>query len=160
MIEICINNIVLEYRVYLENLNITQFTKLVEAARKTSLSVKAPVKAWKQERKPLHQALTTSNKERRLLSGIKRKERKEYLAMLCSKVELHATLDQWFGNGFIRPHKPRKSLTKEEKSHPHFCRYHQFVGHPTTHCQFLKRIIESKISDGTLETKAKNQLLL
>ena len=157
LVEMCINNIIPEYRVYLENLNITQFTKLIEATRKTSLSVKAPVKTWKPERKPLHQALTTSNRERRPLSGIKRKEREEYLAVPCSEAELHAILDQWFGDGFIRPREPKKSLTEEEKTHPRFCRYHQFVGHPTTHCQFLKRIIERKISDGTLEIASAKQ---
>ena len=77
--------------------------------------------------------------------------------MPCSEAELHAILDQWFGDGFIRPREPKKSLTEEEKTHPRFCRYHQFVGHPTTHCQILKRIIERKISDGTLEIASAKQ---
>ena len=54
LVEICINNIIPEYKVYLENLNIMQFTKLIKVARKTFLSVKATVKAWKQERKSQH----------------------------------------------------------------------------------------------------------
>ncbi|CAL8993067.1 unnamed protein product [Prunus brigantina] len=40
LVEICISNIVADYRVYLENIGISQFSWLLEAVRKTSMSVK------------------------------------------------------------------------------------------------------------------------
>ncbi|CAL8150393.1 unnamed protein product [Prunus armeniaca] len=40
LVEICISNIVADYRVYLENIGISQFSRLLEAVRKTSMSVK------------------------------------------------------------------------------------------------------------------------
>ncbi|KAF3447280.1 hypothetical protein FNV43_RR12461 [Rhamnella rubrinervis] len=45
LVEIYVNNIVLEYHVYLENLAINPFTKLIEVARKTSLLVKVQAKS-------------------------------------------------------------------------------------------------------------------
>ncbi|CAL8138363.1 unnamed protein product [Prunus armeniaca] len=40
LVEICISNIMVDYRVYLENIGISQFSRLLEAVRKTSISVK------------------------------------------------------------------------------------------------------------------------
>ena len=71
LVEICINNIILDYMVYLENLNITQFTNLIEAARKTSISVKTLARVWRFEKKPPHQALTLSEKNRKTYGGFK-----------------------------------------------------------------------------------------
>lgn len=42
IVEICVNNMLLEYRVHLENLNLGMFNQLMEVARRTSLSVKYP----------------------------------------------------------------------------------------------------------------------
>ena len=50
LVEICVNNIIPDYRVYLENLNITQFTKLIEATRRTFISVKTPARVWRSEK--------------------------------------------------------------------------------------------------------------
>ncbi|KAM5552842.1 hypothetical protein ABKV19_025189 [Rosa sericea] len=40
LVEICISNILPEYRIYLENIGISRFSRLIEAVRKTSMSVK------------------------------------------------------------------------------------------------------------------------
>ncbi|KAI5351067.1 hypothetical protein L3X38_003958 [Prunus dulcis] len=40
LVEICISNIVADYKVYLKNIGISQFSRLVEVVRKTSMSVK------------------------------------------------------------------------------------------------------------------------
>ncbi|EXC28860.1 hypothetical protein L484_004990 [Morus notabilis] len=56
LVEICINNIILEYRMYLENVRIKQFSKLLEAARRTSSSVKitSGPRNWKENREVPH----------------------------------------------------------------------------------------------------------
>ena len=59
LVDICVNNIITEYGVYLENLSINRFSKLIEAARKTSASVKiaSPSRGgWRAERKEVPQA--------------------------------------------------------------------------------------------------------
>ncbi|CAL8988480.1 unnamed protein product [Prunus brigantina] len=49
LVEICISNIVADYRVYVENIGIIQFSRLLEAVRKTSVSVKLNgQEAWKE----------------------------------------------------------------------------------------------------------------
>ncbi|RXI00754.1 hypothetical protein DVH24_000988 [Malus domestica] len=40
LVEIYISNIIADYRVYLENIGINQFSRLLEVVRKTSLLVK------------------------------------------------------------------------------------------------------------------------
>ena len=42
LVEMCINNMLPEFKVHLENLDICQFAKLMDSARKTALSVRLP----------------------------------------------------------------------------------------------------------------------
>ena len=44
LVDVCITGMLYEYRPYLENLQISSFTRLVEAARRTSMSVRKPSK--------------------------------------------------------------------------------------------------------------------
>ena len=44
LVDVCITGMLYEYRPYLENLQISSFAKLVEAARRTSMSVGKPSK--------------------------------------------------------------------------------------------------------------------
>ncbi|CAL9001484.1 unnamed protein product [Prunus brigantina] len=55
LVEICISNIMADYRVYLENIGISQFSRLLEATRKTSILVKLNgQEAWKSEEEERH----------------------------------------------------------------------------------------------------------
>ncbi|CAL9012398.1 unnamed protein product, partial [Prunus brigantina] len=55
LVEICISNIVADYRVYVENIGISQFSRLLEVVRKTSISVKLNgQEAWKSEEEERH----------------------------------------------------------------------------------------------------------
>ncbi|CAL8175767.1 unnamed protein product [Prunus armeniaca] len=56
LVEICISNIVADYRVYLENIGIRQFSRLLEVVRKTSMSVK-PARTWRSDKNETYQAL-------------------------------------------------------------------------------------------------------
>ncbi|KAM2542509.1 hypothetical protein TB2_021927 [Malus domestica] len=40
LVEICISNIIIDYKVYLENIGINQFLSLLDAMRKTNFSIK------------------------------------------------------------------------------------------------------------------------
>lgn len=78
------NNTMTEYHVHLENLNITQFSRLVEAARKTSFLVKALIWLWRTEKKETHQRQSENN----------RKENKTHPSVPCIDAELHAIINQ------------------------------------------------------------------
>ena len=74
LVDIYVNNIITEYRVHLENLSINQFSKLIEAARRTSGSVKITSpnrRGWKDERTKAPQALVTIERKSALHRGHK-----------------------------------------------------------------------------------------
>ncbi|CAL8998748.1 unnamed protein product, partial [Prunus brigantina] len=94
LVEICISNIVADYRVYLENIGISQFSRLLEAVRKTSMSVKpAGQRSWRSEKKESHQTLATDDKTSNDYSSLKRKDRETYQPLPCKNEEFHAILD-------------------------------------------------------------------
>ncbi|CAL8089319.1 unnamed protein product [Prunus armeniaca] len=62
-------------------------------------------------------------------------------------------------DGAIKPLRPYKVPTREEKNDPRYCRYHQFVGHPTTACQSLRRTLHGKINEGVLELPSRKQTI-
>ncbi|CAL8994269.1 unnamed protein product [Prunus brigantina] len=73
--------------------------------------------------------------------------------------EFHVILNTMFVHGAIKLLKPYKVHTKEENGDPRYCRYHQFVGHPTIACQTLRKILHVEIHDGTLELPFKRQAI-
>lgn len=136
----------------MENVNINQFTGLMDAAKKTSMSVKAQ-KSWRSEKKDTHQTLAIEDK-----SSYKRKW-ETFQAVPCGNEEFHAILDSLFADGVIKLPRPQKPPTKEENSDTRYCRYHQYVGHPSQACQVLRRILHEKIRDGTLELTTRQQVI-
>ena len=70
MVEVCIDNMLPEFRAHLENLDISWFAPLLQKARKTALSVKPQVERSR-DKKSLPQTLTVSTAT--TLSGTKRK---------------------------------------------------------------------------------------
>ncbi|CAL2229206.1 unnamed protein product [Prunus armeniaca] len=135
LVEICISNIVADYRVYLENIGISQFSRLLEAV------------------------LATDEKPSNDYSSRKRKDKETYPPLPCKDEEFHAILDTMIADGAIKPLRPYKVPTREEKSDPRYCRYHQFVGHPTTTCQSLRRILHGKIHEGVLKLPSRKQAI-
>lgn len=62
-VEICINNIVADYRVYLENIGISQFSRLLKVVRNTILSVKPSMgRSRKADKKKAHHALAVDDR--------------------------------------------------------------------------------------------------
>ncbi|CAL9025096.1 unnamed protein product, partial [Prunus brigantina] len=74
-------------------------------------------------------------------------------------MSFHAILDTMIADGAIKPLRPYKVPTREEKNDPRYCRYHQFVGHPTIACQSLRRILHGKIHEGVLELPSRKQTI-
>ncbi|CAL8089877.1 unnamed protein product [Prunus armeniaca] len=65
-------------------------------------------------------------------NSCKQKDRETYPSLPCKDKEFHAILDTMIADGAIKPLRPYKVLTREEKNDPIYCCYHQFVRHPTT----------------------------
>uniref|UniRef100_A0A2N9HIL5 RNase H type-1 domain-containing protein n=1 Tax=Fagus sylvatica TaxID=28930 RepID=A0A2N9HIL5_FAGSY len=70
LVEVCIDNMLPEFRAHLENLDITRFAPLLQKARKTAISVKPQVEKSR-DKKSLPQTLTVSTTT--APSGTKRK---------------------------------------------------------------------------------------
>uniref|UniRef100_A0A2N9G276 Retrotransposon gag domain-containing protein n=1 Tax=Fagus sylvatica TaxID=28930 RepID=A0A2N9G276_FAGSY len=65
LIEICIDNMLPDYRAHLENLDIAQFTQLLQKAQKTAISVKTVERSRADKRSTLHAFVVTSNNDTR-----------------------------------------------------------------------------------------------
>ena len=100
LIEICTDNMLPDYRAHLENLDIAQFTQLLQKARKTIVSVKTVEKSRADKRSTLHAfVVTSSNDTRNKKKRGKEKEFEEWLAIPCTTKEMHAIIDKWIAGG-------------------------------------------------------------
>ena len=155
LVEICIDNMFPEYRAHLENLDIHQFAKLLQKARKIALLVKPSItdKPRAKKRSP-PQALAVSGGESAV--GVKCKrddgaEQQELPPIPCIDEEIKVIVEKWVANRVLRVIKPSREPTKEDKQNPYYCHYHQYVHHKTRNCRALRRIFHKKITDGTLD---------
>ncbi|CAL8095480.1 unnamed protein product [Prunus armeniaca] len=124
------------------------------------MSVRPPgQRTWRNEKKEAHQTLAIDDKPSSDYNSRKRKDRETYPPLPCKDEEFHAILDTMIADGVIKPVRPYKVPTREEKNDPRYCRYHQFVGHPTTACQSLRRILHAKIHEGVLELPSRKQTI-
>lgn len=125
LVEICIGNIVPDYRVYLDNVGISQFSRLLEVVRKTSMLVKLAIqRSWRNEKKEAYQALVVEDRSN--YNPWKRKERdgdkKTYLLLACNDEEFHAIFGTMFADAVIKPPRPCRTsfyrLSNFEKDSP------------------------------------------
>jgi hypothetical protein len=146
LVEICITNMLTEYRAHLENLDIIKFTALLQKARKTALSVKAQVEKPKRSGQQVLAVSTQPNTKRKRQED---KPQEELSPIPCTEQEMHAILDKWTADGLIRP--AERPATEEQKKHERYYRLHQYVHHPTIEYRTLQKMFQTKIKDGTLE---------
>ena len=130
--EICINNIVPNYRAYLENIGISQFLRLLEAVKKSRMSVKPTAeKSLKNEKNETHQSLAIDDKPD--YNSRKRKERGEERK---TYPPLSWNLPIIIVQGYS---------------------YHQYMEHHFVACQTLRRMLHAKVNGGTLKLPPKKQ---
>jgi hypothetical protein len=136
LVEVCIDNMLPEFRAHLENLDITRFAPLLQKARKTAISVKLQVEKSR-DKKSLLQTLTVSTAT--APSGTKRKSPtdkayEEAPPLPFTTEEMIAILDKWVQDQVIKLPRISKQPTAEEQKNPKYCHYHRYVNHPTVDC--------------------------
>uniref|UniRef100_A0A2N9FRS5 Uncharacterized protein n=1 Tax=Fagus sylvatica TaxID=28930 RepID=A0A2N9FRS5_FAGSY len=152
LVEVCIDNMLPEFRAHLENLDITRFAPLLQKARKTAISVKPQVEKSR-DKKSLPQTLTVSTAT--APSGTKRKNPtdkayEEPPPLPFTAEEMMAIFDKWVQDQVIKLPKISKQPTPEEQKDPKYCRYHRYVNHSTVDCRTLRWEVNRKIQNGTL----------
>ncbi len=153
LVEVCINNMLPEFRAYLENLDISRFASLLQKARKMAISVKPHVKNDR-DKKSLLQTLTVSTAAASSGSKWKNSTKKVYEEpppLPFTTEEMMAIFDKWVQDEVIKLPKIAKQPTAEEKKDLKYCRYHRYVYHPTVDCRTLWWEVNRKIQDGTLQ---------
>ncbi|KAM2174790.1 hypothetical protein ACFX1Q_034276 [Malus domestica] len=162
LVEICISNIVADYKVYLENIGISQFSRLLEAVWKTSLLVKPSTRrSWKTDKKEAHHALAVDNRSNYNSQKMMKREsdREPYHPLASSDEKFPNILDTMLAYGAIKLPRPYTTPSREDRKNPSYCRYHQYVGHPYIVCQTLRKILHVKICEGTLKLPCKTQAI-
>ncbi|CAL8137094.1 unnamed protein product [Prunus armeniaca] len=81
------------------------------------MSVK-PARTWKSDKKETYQALARGDKPSDDYNSRKWKDRETYPPPPCKDEEFHAILDTMIADGAIRPLRPYKIHTREEKNDP------------------------------------------
>lgn len=124
-LDICIVGMSFEYEPYLDNLQIPIFTRLVEDARRTSMSVKipskgltsqttvAPKQSWKKESKKIEAAMVEETKK--VTKGKKRERSSIPPPFSISTKELYSILDAWVKDGVVVLPKCKREPIKEKK---------------------------------------------
>uniref|UniRef100_A0A2N9F9Z4 RNA-directed DNA polymerase n=1 Tax=Fagus sylvatica TaxID=28930 RepID=A0A2N9F9Z4_FAGSY len=135
LVEVCIDNMLPEFRAHLENLDISQFAPLLQKARKTALSVK-PHSEKAREKKSQPQALTVSTTA--APTGNKRKRPTE--KMKLSSCRRSTSLP------------PRK-----KREIPSSAAITDMFTILTADCRSLRWELNRKIQDGTLQLSPEQQ---
>ena len=129
----------IDYRLNLENLCITQFMDLLRKTRRTVLTMRT-------KRVSVPQAMTALIGEKR--KRPKRKVAEEPLVIPCTAEELNHVLDKWIGDRIVRPFTVSRPPTEKEGKNPLFCRIHNYVKHSTKDCWTLRRLFHKKLREG------------
>ena len=124
LVEMCIGNMIMEYRAVPKILKISQFAHLLQKARKTALSIKPSSKKPK-DRKSTLQAMAVSTSEKR-----KKLDRREYKSpppLPYMLKELDIPLDKWIADRVFKPNHVSREPTEKERRDPRFCQLHNYV---------------------------------
>ncbi|XP_030930950.1 uncharacterized protein LOC115956803 [Quercus lobata] len=144
LVEMCITNMIREFRDVLENLEISQFAQLLQKARKMAQSVKPSL-----DKRSAPQAIVVSTGNQR-----RKTEGREYdtpLPLPCTPKELDVLLDKWIVDEIFKPNQVSREPTEEERRDPRFYRLHNYVQHPTVECWALRTLVHRRIKEDTLE---------
>uniref|UniRef100_A0A2N9G206 Integrase catalytic domain-containing protein n=1 Tax=Fagus sylvatica TaxID=28930 RepID=A0A2N9G206_FAGSY len=118
LIKICIDNMLPNYRAHLENLDIAQFAQLLQKARKTAASMNPVERSRADKRSTPHALVVTSSNDTRIKKKHgKEKEFEEWSTIPCTTEEMHAVIDKWIADGFLRLPSVSKESTEDDKKH-------------------------------------------
>ena len=125
LVDVCIAGMLYEYRPYFENLQISSFTRLVKASRKTSMSVRKPSKgltsqaantprqSWRRESKKVEVAMVEEPKKE---TKNKKMERGSIPPpFTISTKELYSILEAWLKDGVVVLPECKHKPTEEGK---------------------------------------------
>ena len=79
----------------------------------------------------------------------------EPLVIPCTAEELNHVLNEWIGDGIVRPFTMSRPPTEEERKNPLFCKIHNYVKYSTKDYWTLRRFFHKKLREGTLELTQK-----
>ena len=125
LVDVCITGMLYKYQPYLENLQITSFTRLVEAARRTSMSMRKPSKgftsqtvstprqSWWRENKKVEVAVVEESKK--VVNAKKRERGSIPPPFTVSTEELYSILEVWLKDGVVVLPECKHEPTEEEK---------------------------------------------
>ena len=128
LVSVCIMGMLYEYWSYLENLQISTFTRLVEAARRTSMSVRKlskgstsqavsmPRQPWRRKNKKVEVAMTKETKK--VVKGKKREKGSIPPSFTMSTKELYSILETWLKDGVVVLPECKHEPIEEEKRSP------------------------------------------
>nr|POF05066.1 hypothetical protein CFP56_35627 [Quercus suber] len=163
LVDICIVGMLNKYRPYLENMQILSFTRLVEASRRTSMSVRKPIKSsttqatstpkhsWKRESEKTEVAVV---KETKKVTKDKKSERNGIpTPFFVSTEELYSILEAWVRDGMVVLPECKCEPTEEEKRGALYCRYHRRSDHYTMDCYALRNIFHENVAKCDLVIK-------
>lgn len=118
--KICISNIVPPYRVYLENIGIRQFSRILSSRKYHNIGQTNYQKVlgnWTEGNSSIiihwWQAWLQSMKEK----GNERR-REAHMPLSCSSKELHVILNTMFVDGVIKQPRPSKPHSREDRKDP------------------------------------------
>ena len=123
--DMCIAGMLYEYHPYLKNLQIPSFTRLVEFAKRTNISVRRPSKcltsqttdafkqSWKWESKKREVAVVEETKK--ATKGSKRERSGTPSPFSVSVEELYSIIDSWVKDGVVVLPAYKREPTEEEK---------------------------------------------
>ena len=164
LVDVCIAGLLYEYRPYLENLQISSFTRLVEVARRTSMSMRKPSKGltsqtmstprqpWRRRNKKVKVAVVKEPKK--VVKGKKRERSNIPPPLTMSTTELYSILEAWLKDGVVVLPACKHKPTEEEKRSPLYCRYHKRCNRHTMDCYALRNILHDRVAKGDLVIKA------
>ena len=154
LVDACISGMLYEYRPYLENLQISSFTRLVEALRRTSMSVTKPSKGltaqttnkpmqpWGRKGKKMEVAVV--EKPKKAAKGKKRERGSIPPPFTVSIEELYSILEDWLKDGVVVLPECKRESTYKENRGPLYYRYHRRCDHHTMDCYALRNIFSMK----------------
>ena len=96
LVEMCMTNMIREYRAVLENLEISQLAQLLKKARKSTQSVKPST----DKRSAPHAIVVSTGERRRKTDG---REYDTPPPIPCTPKELNALLDKCIADGIFKP---------------------------------------------------------